>query len=320
MGIFQRIKKKAGERYRVHVVHGDTYEQRYDFDLTPGRIWALSAGAFLLIVAGTTAAVFFSPIRRYIPGYTNTELRERYANLRQEVHQMRAKVARQDSFISSIQRIPGFKTPDSLKDKQAVGKFLRTNMPELNEQADNTRAQRGNPAREQQGRATPAPQPAQRPAGQKPDKGAQQASSKGPPARLASNLAHKRRPALTFVKPLDGEISQRYYPQDKHFAIDIVAPENSFVKAIAAGFVIFADYTLETGYVIGVQHSNNYISFYKHNSKLTKEVGDYVFAGEPVAVIGNSGKNSTGPHLHFELWHRGAPVNALRYLGYEQAR
>ena len=113
---------------------------------------------------------------------------------------------------------------------------------------------------------------------------------------------------------LSGYISDTFNFQKKHFAVDLVAKKNSKISSVLAGTVIVSDWSSEVGYFIGIQHKDNYISFYKHNSALLKKVGDYVSAGEQIAVIGNSGEFSTGPHLHFELWHNGSPVNPLDYI------
>lgn len=117
-----------------------------------------------------------------------------------------------------------------------------------------------------------------------------------------------------FLAPVNGSISYGFDPSIRHFGIDILAPKNTPVKAIMDGFVISSDWTLETGNTICVQHPNNTISFYKHNSVLLKKTGDYVRAGEALAIIGNSGTLSDGPHLHFELWIQGQCVNPVEYI------
>ena len=103
----------------------------------------------------------------------------------------------------------------------------------------------------------------------------------------------------------------------QHFGIDIVAAKDIPIKAIADGTVILSTWTYETGYVMAIQHSNNIVSFYKHNSALLKRLGDVVNAGEPIAIIGNSGEQSSGPHLHFEIWYEGSPVNPLDFISFE---
>ena len=121
---------------------------------------------------------------------------------------------------------------------------------------------------------------------------------------------------LMFYPPLDGIITDRFNKKTKHFGVDLVAKEKSRIATVLEGAIIFSHWTSETGYVIGVQHKNDFISFYKHNSVLLKEVGDFVNAGDYIAIIGNSGELSTGPHLHFELWHNGFPVNPENYISF----
>tara|TARA_B100000767_G_C19652033_1_gene487192 strand:- start:165 stop:1037 length:873 start_codon:yes stop_codon:yes gene_type:complete len=121
---------------------------------------------------------------------------------------------------------------------------------------------------------------------------------------------------LIFFTPLSGLISDGYNNKKKHFGIDLVAKEKSRISSVLEGSVVISHWAYETGYVIGIQHKNDYLSFYKHNSVLLKSVGDYVNAGDHIAIIGNSGELSSGPHLHFELWHKGEPVNPENYISF----
>ena len=121
---------------------------------------------------------------------------------------------------------------------------------------------------------------------------------------------------LMFFTPLSGVISDRYNNKKKHFGVDLVAKEKTRISSVLDGTVIISHWAYETGYVIGVQHKNDYLSFYKHNSVLLKSVGDYVNAGDHIAIIGNSGELSSGPHLHFELWREGVPVNPENYISF----
>jgi len=115
---------------------------------------------------------------------------------------------------------------------------------------------------------------------------------------------------------VEGIISSDFDPSIKHFGVDILAPAKTPVRAIMDGYVITSGWDLETGYTIGVQHEGQILSFYKHNSHLLKEKGTFVAAGEAVAIIGNTGTLSSGPHLHFEFWHNGKPINPKDILNY----
>lgn len=119
---------------------------------------------------------------------------------------------------------------------------------------------------------------------------------------------------LYLIPPIKGVITNGFDPVKNHYGIDLAAPKNTPVKAILDGYVISSDWTLETGNTICIQHENNIISFYKHNAVNLRKVGNYVKSGEAVAIIGNTGESTSGPHLHFELWVRGAPVNPVEYI------
>lgn len=121
--------------------------------------------------------------------------------------------------------------------------------------------------------------------------------------------------SMHFYAPINkGMITNKFNIPDEHFGVDIVAETNEPIMSVLDGTVITATWTLATGYVISVQHENDLITFYKHNSALLKKVGDNVKAGEVIAIIGNSGELTTGPHLHFELWHKGIPLNPEDYI------
>ena len=119
---------------------------------------------------------------------------------------------------------------------------------------------------------------------------------------------------MLFFNPIVGMLTDSFSYKNGHFGVDIVAPQNEAVKATLDGTVIVANYTSETGFVLAIQHKQNLLSFYKHNSVLLKKVGNRVSAGEVISIIGSSGELSTGPHLHFELWHNGHPINPVEYM------
>lgn len=122
---------------------------------------------------------------------------------------------------------------------------------------------------------------------------------------------------LYLVAPVTGSVSLGFDPAKKHLGVDINAPSGTPIKSILGGHIIYAGWTLETGNTVGIQHDNNLISFYKHNSALLKETGAFVQAGEAVAIIGNTGTLSSGPHLHFELWSDGKPVDPQEYIDFD---
>ena len=120
----------------------------------------------------------------------------------------------------------------------------------------------------------------------------------------ASNLTE-----VFFFTPISGYVSRSYNQKDEHYGVDIVAKQNEPIMSVGNGTVIMSSWTQDSGYVIAIQHSDNLISVYKHNASLLKKVGNFVLGGEVIAIIGNTGELTDGPHLHFELWYNGNPVN-----------
>jgi len=122
---------------------------------------------------------------------------------------------------------------------------------------------------------------------------------------------------VNLTPPISGPISANFMPDKAHYGVDVIAPKNTPVKAVMDGFVISSDWTIDTGNTIGIQHADGYVSFYKHNSSLLKKSGSSVKAGEAIAIIGNTGRLTDGPHLHFELWHNGKPINPVDYINFQ---
>ena len=117
-----------------------------------------------------------------------------------------------------------------------------------------------------------------------------------------------------FFSPITGFISDHFDVKKGHYGVDIVAKTNEAVKNVADGTILFASWTQDSGYVIMIQHRGNLISVYKHNAELLKKVGTFVNAGEIISIIGNSGEMTDGPHLHFELWYNGNPLNPEEFV------
>ena len=130
------------------------------------------------------------------------------------------------------------------------------------------------------------------------------------PGNESTDFLHE----IFFFSPISGIVSSKYNAKKELFGVDVVSKKNEPVKCIADGTVIFSDWTQETGNVIAVQHRDNLISVYKHNSGLLKKVGNFVNAGDIISIIGNTGELTDGPHLHFEVWYNGNPVNPEEFV------
>lgn len=266
------------------ILNDDTFEEKISFKLSRLNVFLLVGLGAVVLIAGTTLLIAFTPLREYIPGYASTRLRRQAFELASRTDSIENQLAYTEKYLQNLQNIISGKPADDWLDsvQQSTIDLSRIDLG-LAEEDSLLRQQI-----EQE---------------EKYNLSSAEKKNQG-----LSNIA--------FFTPLKGVVSSAYDPKSNHLAVDIVAAENMPVKSCLDGMVVFAQWTTQTGHVLIVQHANDLISVYKHNSALLKEQGDYVRAGEAVAIIGNSGELSSGPHLHFELWHRGNPVNPQSYIAF----
>ena len=277
--------------YRLVIMNNETFEEIGSYQLSLLNVYIFLSTLMVVVAFLVISLIVFTPLKRYIPGYGNANAQPEFIRLNQEVDSLKELIEAQEVYNSSIRKMltgEGETLPeepemkynpgDSLLEVERIeeDELLRQEV-EMDEIRSISQTQEFTPQR-------------------------------GTPEVPLEQLY--------FTPPLSGEISAGFMLEKKHFGVDILAPRNTPIKAVMDGWVIASDWTLETGNTIGIQHDNNLISFYKHNSALLKEIGSYVKAGEAVAIIGNSGTLSDGPHLHFELWHKGVPVDPAQYINF----
>ncbi|SHG81165.1 M23 family metallopeptidase [Winogradskyella jejuensis] len=278
------LKKKLLHKYRLVVLNEDTFEERYAIKLNRLNVFVLTALSAILLVGFTTILIAYTPLREYIPGYSSTSLKKKATELTYKVDSLQQQLVFNDQYYASIKKV--------LTGEVAEFDFNRDSIIEA-AKAEDIEAVFPN-KEDSLLRAKAA----------KEDK---------------YNLFDSETNSSNFVlfPPVNGTISEGYNLEEKHFAVDVVVPETTPVKATADGIVIFAEWTVSTGYVIILEHSNELISIYKHNGSVTKEQGDLVKAGEVIALSGNTGELTTGPHLHFELWSKGYPINPTNFIDFQ---
>ena len=279
----KKIKKKLLHKYRLVVLNEATFEERFSFKLNRLNVFVFSTIFAFFLIAITTLLIAFTPLREYIPGYSSTSLKKQAVNLTFKTDSLQQALIVNEQYIASIKKVltGDVKTVD----------FNRDSIFE---------------------------------AAQNDTEGIDLAPSKSDSIlREIVSQEDKYNPLtaneeVNFVlfTPVKGSISENYNPETKHFAVDVVTTKDSPVKAAADGTVIFADWTTDSGHVIVLIHTNNLISIYKHNASLHKEQGELVKAGEVIATVGNSGELTTGPHLHFELWSDGYPINPTNFIDF----
>ncbi len=286
----KKFLEKARENYRLVVMNNETFEEVGSYKLSLLNVYVMISTIIVLVALFVIAIIVFTPIKRYIPGYGDVRQYEEVVRLNKELLGMRKELEAQTAYTDNFRRIlvgevettdeeteEDFEMHDSLLNVSRIeeDELLRKEI-ELNEQLQDRNI-----------------------------------------LNKTANYIPKEIPLeqMYFVPPVSaGVVSAEYSPDKKHLGVDLMAPKNTPVKSIMDGYIFSSDWTLETGNTLGIQHNNNLISFYKHNSALLKQVGDFVKAGEAVAIIGNTGTLSSGPHLHFELWHNGKAVDPSNYL------
>jgi len=278
------FKKKLTHKYRLVILNEDSFEERFSLKLSRLNVFVLGGVFSILLVALTTFFIAFTPVREYIPGYASTKLKKEAVRLTFEVDSLKHKLHILEKYTSTIQAVlTGKITPESVDS-------IRTNIDKFD--IDETKLNAS-----------------------KADSIFREKIDKKDRFPLVDGNLNKAK--IVFFAPLTGAITQKFNAQNKHFAVDIVAKTGTPIKAIADGTVIFSGWTAETGYVLIIEHPYEFISVYKHNGVLLKQQGDFVKSGEVIANVGNTGELTTGPHLHFELWHKGYPVNPINYIDFK---
>ncbi len=266
----------------------DTLEERFTFRLSRMNVFIALGTLAIVLIFLTSFLIAFTPLREYIPGYTNVGLTKRLYKLQLKTDSIERALVAKERFLGNIRDVINGK--DLTDDKPVTGDTLkRYGNIRIKRSADDSllRLEVENQNKYNLYKIETI------------ENASQKKSSIG---------------NVLFFSPLKGIITNPFNPVQKHYGVDIVSRQNEAVKAVLDGTVIFSNWTLETGYMIAVQHSHNIVSLYKHNSAILKKAGDYVRAGEPIAIVGETGELVTGPHLHFELWSDGNPVDPKEYI------
>ena len=266
------------------VLNEDTFEERFSFKLNRLNVFVFSTIFALLLIAITTVLIAFTPLREYIPGYSSTSLKRKATDLTFKTDSLQRVIDVNEQYLTSIRKVLTGDVKTVNFNKDSIVEAAKLDVSRLKLEA----SKEDSLLREkvlQEDKYNPL---------------------------LATNEVQ-----LVLFAPLKGTISENYNPKKKHYAVDIVTVKDAPVKATADGTVIFAEWTAETGYVIILEHKNNIISVYKHNASLSKVQGELVKGGEVIATVGNTGELSTGPHLHFELWREGYPVNPTNFIDFD---
>lgn len=281
-------KKKVEDQFRLVVFSESTFEEIRSFKFRPWFLWAgLSAFAFVLLLI-FMGLLLYTPLGYLIRTESHIDSEE-LLQLREKVLSLEQAAKAQSLYINNLRQLlsgEAIITGDSV-----VPDLLDDSIMPIERVEEDDALRKAYDLDRQLGAISDLRSP------------------------LVSG--NKSLEQLYLIPPVTGSVSMKFDLKKDHLGVDINAPPNTPVKAVMSGYIIFAGWTLETGNTLGIQHDHNVVSFYKHNSSLLKRHGAFVEAGEAVAIIGNTGTLSTGPHLHFELWLDGKPVDPINYISFE---
>jgi murein DD-endopeptidase MepM/ murein hydrolase activator NlpD len=292
-----RVRRKKGKwyarlrnKYRLVFMNDQTLEERFTFRLSRLNVFVALGTLTIILIFLTSILIAFTPLREYIPGYTNVSLQRNMYELQIKTDSIEKALELKDKYTQNLKKIISggdfvTETPVPKDSARHYGDLRLTRSVE----DSLLRSEVENQAKYSLYRAE------------------------------TSDADIKKKTSLgnvLFFVPLKGVVTNDFDPAQKHFGVDIVAKKDEAIKSVLDGTVVFSDWTVETGYVIVIQHPQNLVSVYKHNSALLKRQGEMVKAGEPIAIVGESGELKTGPHLHFELWSEGTPLNPKDYISF----
>jgi len=281
----EKKKRSWRDKYRFSVTNDTTFEELWRIRLTQYNSFLLITFLVFFIIGATTSLIAFTNLREFIPGYPDVAMRRNILISAIRLDSLEKELVLRDQYFENLSAIIAGDRPLSALALRDSSRNYNSITFHTSPEDSAMRAQVETDDR--------------------------YSLSLGPVAsETVTSLA-----GLHFFPPVKGIVSGKFDPRSKHFGTDIVTKPKSPVDAALDGTVIFTGWTRETGYVIEVQHSNNIVSVYKHNASLLKETGDLVRTGEAIAIVGDSGELFTsGPHLHFEIWYKGSPLDPERHI------
>lgn len=271
-------------KYRLVILNDDSFAEKFSLRLSPLGLIILLASVTIVMTTLVISIVAFTPFREYIPGYGNVNDRKEILSLSARADSLSNTLNARDWYINNLLNVFSGKTEgrSAKPAKDSTGKYQNIDIKPSEEDLQLRSDIENNQI---------------------------ESTSDKVSANKISALSN-----FFFFTPVEGFITSSYSIKEEHFGTDIVSKENAIVKATLDGTIFYAGFTKEDGYVIQIQHANNLVSIYKHQSDITKKTGDFVLSGEPIGIVGNTGENSKGPHLHFELWHNGYAINPQDYV------
>jgi len=283
----KKFSQRLKHTYRFVFIREKTLEEVWRVRFTIRNILSIAGTIFIILVAGSMSLVMFTPLRLLVPGYPTDAMRQQITTNVIRLDSLEHEIKLRDKYIYAVNAIVSGREPE-LIEVETEGKLANY------ENITFKRSEQDSLLRKQVE-----------------EEERFNFVMRSPTTSSSEELFISK---IHFFKPVAGVVSSKFNLNDHHFGIDIVAAPNEGVLSIYDGTVIMSTWTAEAGNVIQIQHPANIISVYKHNAKLLKKQGERVKAGDAIAIVGNSGELTTGPHLHIEIWQNGTPVNPEDYI------
>jgi murein DD-endopeptidase MepM/ murein hydrolase activator NlpD len=289
----RRRWERMKDTYRLVIFNNETFEEVRSFNMSPLNVYVMLSTLVVLVSALAIAVIVFTPMKRLIPGYGTANAQPEMVRIYRAIDSLENLVAAQERYNEGMKKL-----------LTADVEYAPTKPPEQKPLEDHEPVPRSEEDAKLRNEVEVAD-----------IRTATGSSSSINPVNISPREVPLEQ--MHFSSPIGGSLVAGFDLDKKHLGVDVVAPKNTPVKAAMDGWVISSDWTLETGNTIAIQHTNNIVTFYKHNSVLLKKVGAYVRGGEAIAIIGNTGELTDGPHLHFELWHQGKAVNPTDFVDFK---
>ena len=268
-------KRQIRSKYRLAVVKEDSYEEKFALSLSKRNIFLAISSIALFVILITTLFIFYTPVREYIPGYDTTKIRMQAIQNLDKIDSIMISLQKNKQFIESFSNtINGEEFVSVYADNQKL-ENIDLNELEVNINIEDSILRKIVETED----------------------------------RFNIIESENNEISIDLVSPANGLISEGFNFSDGHFGVDVVLKERTPIKSVSDGIVIFSAWTLNYGYTVVVYHKNKLTSIYKHNESIKVEKGDFVMSGEVIALSGNTGDLTTGPHLHFEIWDSQGPLN-----------
>ncbi|MCD8528843.1 MAG: M23 family metallopeptidase [Chitinophagales bacterium] len=283
---FKKFWNKLRFKYRLIILNEETYEQKASLRLSQMNMYILFSVLLIIFTAIITAIIAFTPLKFYMPGVGSVDVRSQLMAYELITDSLENEIDSRNFWLQNVQNVLSGSV-DSMKilnDSVPVHKDINV---DLGKESKTEIAFKEDVKEEVTSQAV---------------------SMK---SGIVSGASYS---LLKFAAPADGVVISNYKTEENHYGIDIAGNEKSPVYAVESGYVLVSDWSPEFGNVIVIAHRDNMASFYKHNAELLKKSGNFVNKGDVIALMGNTGTLSNGPHLHFELWRDGRPVDPLKFI------